>query len=125
VDALLKYAIYVLFIVILFFMVKYYNLKTKRQMKTVNITFNRQTIIIWVSFIVIITGITLILVSMFSPERVVMVNCRDGTDEPVNATKYIYCGEDIRPYTIEEYMRIKMQEAQTGAKPMEFNFTTK
>jgi heme/copper-type cytochrome/quinol oxidase subunit 2 len=125
VDALLKYAIYVLFIVILFFMVKYYNLKTKRQMKTVNITFNRQTIIIWVSFIVIITGITLFLVSMFSTEHVVMVTCRDGTDEPVNATKYIYCGEDIRPYTIEEYMRIKMQEAQTGAKPININFTTK
>jgi hypothetical protein len=123
-DAILKYAIYVLFIGILFFLIKYYNLKTKRQMKKVNIIVNKQNIIIWVSFIAIITGITLFIISLFSAEHIVSVTCKNGTIEQVNSTKYIYCGEDIRPYTIKEYIEIKQKEA-LGIKPIETNLNIK
>jgi heme/copper-type cytochrome/quinol oxidase subunit 2 len=124
-DALFKYAVYSLFILAFYFLVKYYNLKTERKMRTINININKQIIIIWITFIVVVTGITFFIISLFTYEQIVMITCKDGTDEPVNATKYIYCGEDIRPYTIEEYINIKQKEAISGGKPLTFNLTTK
>ena len=124
-DLLLKYAVYSLFILVFYFLVKYYNLKTNRKMRIINVNINKQVIIIWFVFILVINGITFFIVSLFTTEQIVSLTCKNGTIEQVNATKYIYCGEDIRPYTIEEYIENKQREAQTGAKPMEFNFTRK